>query len=138
MSHQVYKIIIYNKNSLCNFYHQHLHRLLFQQLCDVANMCLAIICVWRLASVHCINCLSDTNSDGATLGLYHTLSQELIHSFIHMNDHTHGHIYTAHTHTHTHKQHTYTHSYTVTDMHIYILNFSVKASSKGLVATITH
>ena len=49
---------IYNINSLCTFHHQYLP-LLIQQLCDVANMCVAILCVWRLAVVHCINCLSE-------------------------------------------------------------------------------
>ena len=81
-------------------------------------------------------CLFDTNSDGPTFGLYHTLSQELIQSFTHMDDHTHGHIYTIHIHTHS--QTTYIHTYNVTHMHIYILNFSDKASSKGMVANITH
>ena len=52
--------ILYSKNSLCNFHHQYLPKLLVQQLCDVANMCVAILCVWRLAIVYCIYCLGET------------------------------------------------------------------------------
>ena len=48
-----------HKNILCNFHHQYLPKLLVQQLCDVENMCVAILCVWRLAVVHYIDCLSE-------------------------------------------------------------------------------
>ena len=60
----------------------------------------------------------------------------MIQSFIHMDNHTHGHIYA--THIHPYLETTNIHTYTVTHMHIYILNSSVKASSKGVVANITH
>ena len=47
---------------------------------------------------------------------------------------THMDTYTQLTYTHT----TYIHTYTVTHMHIYILNSSVKAFSKAMLANITH
>ena len=50
---------IHNKNSICNFHYQYLPELLVQQMFDVANMCVAVLCMWRLAIVHCINWLSE-------------------------------------------------------------------------------
>ena len=138
--------IIYNKNKLYNCHHQYLPKLLLQQLCDIANMCVALLCVRRLAIVHCINCLSEPvvlmwhklwqGNTRITYGLYHSLSWEVTQPFIHIDDHTDGHICT--THIHIYSQTTYIHTYTVTHMYIYILNSSVKASSKGMVANITH
>ena len=105
--------IICNKNSLCNFHHHCLPKLLVQQLYDIVNECIAILCVWRLTVVHCINYLSEPgvlmwhklwqSNNIITCELYHPLSWELTQLLIH-----------THTHIATYMQHIYVHTYSLT------------------------